>query len=46
LKNVAKNCDNCGDKVKMDADLYATDQLGRIDRADVKKAMLADFNAK
>lgn len=46
LKNVAKYCTNCGDKVKMDADLYATDQLGRIDRADVKKAMLADFNAK
>lgn len=46
LKNVAKYCTNCADKVKMDADLYATDQLGRIDRADVKNAMLADFDGK
>jgi hypothetical protein len=27
----------------MDADIYSTDQLGRIDRPDVKKAMQADF---
>ncbi len=46
LKNVAKFCSNCGDKVKMDADMYATDQLGRIDDAKVKKSMLADFDAK
>lgn len=44
LKNISKFCANCSEKVKMDADIYATDQLGRIDRADVKKAMLADFN--
>jgi len=43
LKNVSKFCSNCTDKVKMDADIYSADQLGRIDRADVKKAMLADF---
>lgn len=43
LKNVSKFCANCSDKVKMDADIYATDQLGRIDRPEVKKAMLADF---
>lgn len=43
LKNISKFCSNCTDKVKMDADIYATDQLGRIDRADVKNAMLADF---
>lgn len=43
LKNINKFCSNCSDKVKMDADIYAMDQLGRIDRADVKKAMLADF---
>jgi hypothetical protein len=30
----------------MDANVYATDQLGRIDKPDVKKAMLADFNAQ
>ena len=46
LKNVSLFCTNCTDKVKMDADLYATDQLGRIDRDDVKQAMLADFNGK
>lgn len=43
LKNISKFCANCNDKVKMDADMYANDQLGRIDRPDVKKAMLADF---
>lgn len=45
LKNVSKFCTSCSEKVKMDANIYATDQLGRIDRDDVKKAMLADFNA-
>lgn len=45
LKNISKFCANCADKVKMDADIYATDQLGRIDRADVKRAMLADFES-
>lgn len=44
LKNISKFCANCSDKVKMDADIYATDQLGRIDRTDVKDAMIADFN--
>jgi hypothetical protein len=43
LKNIALFCTNCGDKVKMDADLYATDHLGRIDVASVKQAMLKDF---
>lgn len=46
LKNISKFCANCTDKVKMDADIFAMDQLGRIDRPDVKKAMLADFDAK
>ncbi|MES3037042.1 MAG: hypothetical protein V4736_03970 [Bdellovibrionota bacterium] len=46
LKNISKFCANCTDKVKMDADLYAANQLGRISKPDVKKAMLADFNAK
>lgn len=45
LKNIGRFCTNCGDKVKMDADIYAVDQLGRIDRPEVKKAMLADFEA-
>jgi hypothetical protein len=43
LKNIAKFCTNCTDKVKMDADIYAMDQLNRIDRPDVKKAMMDDF---
>ncbi len=43
LKNISKFCTNCSDKVKMDANIYASDQLGRIDRPEVKKAMLADF---
>jgi hypothetical protein len=30
----------------MDADLYATDQLGRIDRPDVKQSMINDFNGQ
>ena len=30
LKNIQKFCTNCTDKVKMDAGLYADDQLGRI----------------
>lgn len=46
LKNISKHCSNCNDKVKMDADLYSTDQLGRISRADVKTAMLKDFDAQ
>ncbi|GIL21274.1 MAG: hypothetical protein BroJett041_23880 [Candidatus Jettenia caeni] len=44
LKNISKFCANCNEKVKMDADIYSTDQLGRIDRDDVKKQMLEDFN--
>lgn len=43
LKNINKYCSNCSDKVKMDADLYAMDQLNRISRPAVKQAMLADF---
>jgi hypothetical protein len=30
LKNVSKFCTNCGDKVKMDAGIYADDQFGRV----------------
>lgn len=43
LKNISKFCTNCSEKVMMDAGIYAMDQLNRIDRPDVKKAMLADF---
>ena len=44
LKNLALFCSNCNSKVKMDADLYATDQLGRIDDPGVKAAMVNDFS--
>jgi len=45
LKNIALNCTNCNEKVKADADLFATDQLGRITDADAKSQMVADFAA-
>lgn len=45
LKNIAKFCSNCSSKVKMDADMYADDQLGRVNNESVKKAMINDFNA-
>jgi hypothetical protein len=43
LKNIAKFCTNCTDKVKMDAGLYADDQMGRIIDADAKRQMQNDF---
>ena len=43
LKNVQKFCENCTDKVKMDAGLYADDQLGRITDAGAHQEMLTDF---
>jgi hypothetical protein len=43
LKNISKFCSNCNDKVKMDAALYADDQLGRIIDADAKREMKDDF---
>ncbi len=46
LKNISKNCSNCSDKVKADADLYGTDQLNRITDPVSKKNMIADFASK
>jgi hypothetical protein len=43
LKNVQKFCANCTDKVKMDAGLYADDQLGRVTDAGAHQEMLTDF---
>ncbi|HXT01895.1 MAG TPA: hypothetical protein VN915_14565 [Elusimicrobiota bacterium] len=43
LKNVQKYCANCTDKVKMDAGLYADDQMGRITDDGAKQEMLDDF---
>jgi hypothetical protein len=43
LKNIQLSCANCTAKVKMDAGLYADDQLGRITNPDAKKQMQDDF---
>ncbi|MBI4425405.1 MAG: hypothetical protein HY554_16870 [Elusimicrobia bacterium] len=43
LKNIQKFCSNCTDKVRMDAGLYADDQLGRITEPEAKRQMLDDF---
>ncbi len=43
LKNIGKYCTTCTDKVKADADLYGSDQLGRIIDPKSKKNMIADF---
>lgn len=43
LKNISMFCSNCNDKVKMDADIYAADQINRIDDPRVKQSMLNDF---
>ena len=42
LKNISRYCATCSEKVKMDADIYAQDQLGRIVDAAAKAAMLKD----
>ncbi|MBI5881891.1 MAG: hypothetical protein HZB91_02155 [Elusimicrobia bacterium] len=44
LKNIEKHCANCTAKVKMDAGLYADDQLGRIIDKDSRKQMADDFD--
>jgi len=43
LKNVGMNCSNCSEKVRADADLFGSDQLGRVIDAKAKAAMKADF---
>lgn len=43
LKNISLHCSNCNEKVRMDADIYVADQLGRITSANVKQSMLDDF---
>ena len=43
LKNVQKYCTNCTDKVKMDAGLYADDQMGRITDDGARQQMETDF---
>lgn len=43
LKNIQKFCTNCTGKVKMDAGLYADDQLGRITDPGALQQMQDDF---
>jgi hypothetical protein len=43
LKNIQKFCTNCTGKVKMDAGIYADDQMGRITGKDAKAQMLKDL---
>ena len=43
LKNIQKYCDNCSDKVKMDAGLYADDQFGRIISDSARRQMQDDL---
>jgi len=43
LKNIQKFCANCTEKVKMDAGLYADDQMSRIIDAGAKQEMKDDF---
>jgi len=43
LKNISKNCTNCAEKVKMDAGIYADDQINRIVDANAKQQMMQDI---
>jgi hypothetical protein len=43
LKNIEKHCANCTDKVKMDAGIYADDQVQRMIDPDARRQMDEDF---
>lgn len=43
MKNISKNCSSCTEKVRMDAGIYANDQVNRVTNADAKRAILADI---
>lgn len=45
IKNVAMFCSNCNEKVKMDADIYAMDQMKRITNPSAKAEMKKDFES-
>jgi len=42
LKNIQNRCTSCTDKVRMDAGLYADDQLGRVTDSDARRRMVED----
>lgn len=43
LKNISNHCTSCTEKVRMDAGLYAEDQLGRVSDAAAHRQMVEDF---
>jgi hypothetical protein len=43
MKNISKFCTNCGEKVKMDAGIFADDQLYRIVNSKARKDIEADL---
>ena len=43
LKNIAKHCTSCSEKVRVDAGIYADDQVGRITGAEALAAIQADL---
>lgn len=45
LANISKYCTNCNAKVKMDAKIYANDQLKRISNAAAYQKMVVDLNS-
>jgi hypothetical protein len=45
IKNVSMFCTSCSEKVKMDADIYAMDQMKRITSASAKAEMKKDFES-
>jgi hypothetical protein len=44
LKNISMNCDNCTEKVKMDAGIFADDQINRITNPTSHAALVKDFS--
>ncbi|MBI5597619.1 MAG: hypothetical protein HY928_16135 [Elusimicrobia bacterium] len=43
LKNIQLKCTSCTEKVRMDAGLYADDQLGRVTDAEARRRIEEDF---
>ena len=43
LKNIQKRCANCGEKIKMDAAIYADDTIRRVIDPDAYRRMKEDF---
>ncbi len=46
LKNISLFCENCNEKVKMDAQIFADDQLNRIISSEAHEALRTDLNGQ